>query len=862
MASAPGGVAPDGPGPWIVRAHFDDAALVRQLPESLAPWAVYPEKGYLLLRVDPADWQQLRRLGFRVEIDAQRTSRLGRMHRPLEGQQQGIPGFPCYRTVPETFAAAEALVAAHPGLATWIDIGDSWEKMDDPAQGHDLFVLRLTNDAIPGPKPAFLVFGGVHPREYTPPELLTRFAEHLLERYDVEADASWLLDHHEIHLVLLANPDARVHAETGLSWRKNTDNDHCTGSNLRGVDLNRNFEFQWGCCNGSSSSECSETYRGPSPGSEPETQALQDYMRSIFPDQRVDDLTTPAPDDATGIFIDVHAFGGDVLWSWGFSTAAPPNGDGLWALGRKIAFFNGYRPQQGSLGTVDGATKDFSYGTLGVPGYTLELGTDFFQDCASFEAGILPDNLEMLVHTAKNARTPYQTPFGPDAVDPAVLPLVLAPGDAADLVVTLDDTRYGNSNGTQPSQNIVLAEYNVDVPPWDAGAVGIPMTPADGAFDEQVEAANAAVDTGGLDFGRHTLFTRAQDADGNWGAVSAAFLYVIDPAVAPTIRGFVRDAVSGQPLAATVQVGPFSTETDPGNGSYHLQVPSGQYEVSATADGHASRTVASVVAADLATINQTFWLMPLTEILQDDVEGGNIGWTAESSWAITSEASFSPERSWTDSPLVNYLSAQDTSLVSPLLDLSGLQDVRLSFRHIHELETGFDFGWVQVSTDGGGNWSDVTSFNGFDLDWSRQEVPLPTLDGVAQGRFRFRLTSDFSVTEDGWHIDDIVVAGVTPLSLQVGGACPGILDLNVSAAATSGRVVLLRAGAPGNGTLPARLCGGTPVGLQGPRLFRQLTADAAGDASLSLQVPPTACGMLLQAVDVNTCRVSGVEAIP
>ena len=41
------------------------------------------------------------------------------------------------------------------------------------------------------------------------------------------------------------------------------------------------------------------------------------------------------------------------------------NGAELWALGRKFAYYNDYRPQQGSLSTVDGATKDFAYGELG-----------------------------------------------------------------------------------------------------------------------------------------------------------------------------------------------------------------------------------------------------------------------------------------------------------------------------------------------------------------------------------------------------------------------------------------------------------------------------------------------------------------
>ena len=51
------------------------------------------------------------------------------------------------------------------------------------------------------------------------------------------------------------------------------------------------------------------------------------------------------------------------------------------------------------------------------------------------------------------------------------------------------------------------------------------------------------------------IFVRGQDAAGNWGVVSAAFLYILQPGVSPTIEGYVRDASTNLPLAATVKAG-------------------------------------------------------------------------------------------------------------------------------------------------------------------------------------------------------------------------------------------------------------------------------------------------------------------
>ena len=515
-------------GPWVVRAYYADEQMVRDLAAWNEPWEVHRDARYVVVEVDAEAYARLLAAGFRVEIDTPLTMQLRQPNVMLPDQVSGIPGYPCYRTVEETFATAEAIVAAYPDLATWIDIGDSWEKTAAGGNpGYDLMVLRLTNQAIPGPKPKLFVMSSIHAREYTPAELNTRFAEYLVDNYGTDPDVTWVLDYHEIHLLLQANPDGRKKAEIGLEWRKNTNENYCSPtSNYRGADLNRNFEFQWGCCGGSSGDECAETYRGPTPASEPETQAVQNYVRAQFPDQRVDVLTAAAPLTATGIFLDLHSYSELVLWPWGFTEDPAPNSSGLQTLGRKFAYFNAYMPQQAMiLYYTDGTTDDFAYGELGLAAYTFELGTAFFQSCTAFENTILPANMPALLYAAKAARAPYMTPSGPEALDVTVIPtgtLVLP----AQVSATIDDTHYSSSNGIEPTQAITAAEYYVDVPPWDETATAHPMAAADGSFDASVEVVTATLHVTDLSAGQHTLYVRGQDADGNWGVVSAAFVTV------------------------------------------------------------------------------------------------------------------------------------------------------------------------------------------------------------------------------------------------------------------------------------------------------------------------------------------------
>ena len=61
--------------------------------------------------------------------------------------------------------------------------------------------------------------------ELTTAELVMRFGEMLLAQYGMDPDVTWLLDHTELHIVPIANPDGRKRAEAGILWRKNTNLD-------------------------------------------------------------------------------------------------------------------------------------------------------------------------------------------------------------------------------------------------------------------------------------------------------------------------------------------------------------------------------------------------------------------------------------------------------------------------------------------------------------------------------------------------------------------------------------------------------------------------------------------------------------
>lgn len=775
----------------VVLAWFDEAARIERVAPLLGHAQVDRVKGVLRTEADAALRKALVDAGFRVETDSEATARNERMRRALAGDKS-IPGFACYRTVEETESEMAALAGAYPQLLSLQDIGPTWQALAGNP-GYELKVAVATNTAQPGPKPRLFVMASVHAREYTPAELATRFIEDLVLGYGNDAEATWLLDRFEVHALLQANPDGRKRAEAGNLWRKNHNTTHCGTGSQPGVDLNRNFPFEWGAHGGSSGSACAETYRGPSAGSEPETDAIVDYVRAIFPDNRGDALGDPAPLDTQGLFFDLHSYTGLVLWPWGFTDTPAPNAAGLAKLGRRLAWFNGYTAEQAiGLYATDGTTDDFAYGELGLPAYTFELGTAFFQDCASFENTIFPDNAAALRYAARSLQAPYRLPFGPDVTQLRVEPDVVIAGDSVQLGASFDDTRMqtqvtGASGPVPPVQAVVSAAAYLGAAPWDPGASALPMQAADGAFDASQEAATLTLDTSGFATGKQLVFVQGRDADGNDGPPQAAFLHVLDAAEAVRFEGTVRQAGTGLPLAASVRSGSYQSDTDPVDGSFSRILPPGAFDVEVLADEHEPALLFDLPGAAGSTVEQDFVLYRLCPLLEDAAEAGTPSpFTPTAPWTLRASGGNGGGGAWYPSASGAYGNNVDAALTGPVLDLGGYASPSLSFDSRCDTEANWDYGIVEVSSNGGASWSEVFRCDG-ETAWRRVELPLPALAGVAAARLRFRFDSDGLITAPGWAIDNIRLlaggpacrAGQTPLpvAIQSFDASPAAIDL-------------------------------------------------------------------------------------
>lgn len=285
------------------------------------------------------------------------------------------------------FREYASLFAEHQSLLTLNDEVDG-DVVGHTLSGRDIWAYAIgdanATTAEGFPEGAVLVNGGIHAREWQTPEAVTAVFETLVAGKSDAGFFQYLVENLNTVLVPVLNVDGFIQTQTwpvnvtadreqpreGRMRRKNLRNPVTNGvidadigtvpDNFYGVDLNRNSAQGFGQANGSSASTTSLIYRGPSPASEPEIDALQHAARL-------------GPESRLRFYSDTHSFGQDYL-------APRPDNARLNAitqtLAQRMIAASGrtysYGPDPvGSTGI--GTTADWFAFTYEVPSWTFEL---------------------------------------------------------------------------------------------------------------------------------------------------------------------------------------------------------------------------------------------------------------------------------------------------------------------------------------------------------------------------------------------------------------------------------------------------------------------------------------------------------
>ena len=393
-----------------VQSQADLDLLLSITPD---PWTDYPGAYPFPVRIPPDRMAALEQSGLRFEVLVDDLGPASRQH--LEpGVSRG--DWDAYKNLSQIETYINNLAANYPGLCEVFSIGTSVE-------GRDIWVLHISGTPS-GSKPAVFYHALIHCREWITAPVVLYLANHLTSNYGSNPDVTALVDGVDIYLAPCVNPDGYVYTwTTERYWRKNRRNN---GGGVYGVDLNRNWGYQWGYDNyGSSPYPSDETYRGPSAFSEPETQALRDFILA---------------DPNILAYMDYHSFSQLILWPWGYACLGGPDEpdattfsnlgntmhDDIYGVHGK---YYDAGPICETIYSANGGSVDWVYGGADRIGFTIELrpATGGLEGFSPSPMEILPtcqENLPALMHLTEWAYEQVTAQFS----FPSGLPTALTPG--------------------------------------------------------------------------------------------------------------------------------------------------------------------------------------------------------------------------------------------------------------------------------------------------------------------------------------------------------------------------------------------------------------------------------------------------
>lgn len=182
-----------------------------------------------------------------------------------------------YKDLATINAELFATQAAHGSIVQVVDAASVWGP-GATYEGRPIYVVKVSDNVTQDEdEPNILMVACHHAREITTPEVILDTLQRLVAGYGADQAITDIVNNNEIWLAPVWNPDGYHHVfAVNNMWRKNR---KPFGANF-GVDLNRNYDLNWGPQCGGSSNPSSDVYVGPAPESEEETVTMVNFARA------------------------------------------------------------------------------------------------------------------------------------------------------------------------------------------------------------------------------------------------------------------------------------------------------------------------------------------------------------------------------------------------------------------------------------------------------------------------------------------------------------------------------------------------------------------------------------------------------
>lgn len=564
-------------------------------------------------------------------------------------------------------------------------------------EGRDIYFIRISdNPNVDEDEPEVLYTALHHAREPEGMMQLIYFMFYLLENYGTDAEVTYLVDNRELYFIPVVNPDGYAYNEStnpngGGFWRKNR---RVNDDGSIGVDLNRNygpFEY-WDAPNGGSSTNGDDnTYRGESPFSEPETEAIRIFLY----------------EHEISNCLNYHTYGNLLIYPYGALEVETPDSLIYRGLAVDMTQFNNY-----TYGT-DQQTVGYS---------TRGNSDDYMYDGET---------------------------------------------DLKGKIITMTPELGGPGDGFWPPQNriIPLAEENLFPNLYFAWAAGGVVTSSNIRLDREYVNPGAVV------------YVHCDFKNKGLGSID-------DVTAACTSENQFVDIANPVHTVGTLD----SQEKLSFENIFELHISD-----NAIIGENVEFEITTILnSLEMFTDRFEFRIGTPTEIFVDQSNSLDEYWTSTSNsqvkWELTTSHYYSRPSSFTDSPGNNYPSNVSTRLtLKEQIDLTGTHKPFLSFRTKFEIERGWDYGQVEISTNGGGSWIPIEGkyteqgsvqfqpnqpvISGIQNNWVKEEMNLSAYENE-NILIRFLLRSDEYVEFDGWYIDDITVQHYPVTDVEENGKVP------------------------------------------------------------------------------------------
>ena len=279
------------------------------------------------------------------------------------------------------------LITTKSNISTFLTQGQPDNSVTPSIGDNGIKWVKISDNPDSSEQEPQILYSAIHhAREPMSLHQLIFYMWYLLENYQTKPEIQSIVNNTELFFVPVVNPDGYLYNEKtnpngGGFWRKNRRNN---GNGTFGVDNNRNYEFfidgnpnngMWGG-EGSSGNPESQVYRGSSPFSEVENQAMKWFVEQH---------------NFTMAFNN-HSYGELLLRPYGYAENTPSVDEELLDnLGAELVSQNGYNNiLSAELYAAAGDSDDFMYGTVGthdkILAYTPEIGTEFWPPSNQIEA--------------------------------------------------------------------------------------------------------------------------------------------------------------------------------------------------------------------------------------------------------------------------------------------------------------------------------------------------------------------------------------------------------------------------------------------------------------------------------------------